>query len=223
MNGLLMLDSLSVLSGKMELYKMISIGFHYPDLSIYNDIKNQKFLLAFENAWYNVTNDEKKFSDKSLLNILSLKDISFEDFESNYITDFEATVPGSGCSLYERHYLINEKFNTLLLELKAFYKNFELNKSPEFNESEDHIVFELEFMHFLIFKELQAIEEGIDKKPYQNCRYDFLARHLTKWIPELANKSSNQLKSEFHSNLIRLLKDLVDSDFNDLKLELEAT
>lgn len=217
------MTDLREIKNKAILYKLIAAGFGYPSKELYFSIKENEYFDEFKSAF----TDLKLNVDLDLLansrNLLTMREDYFQDYEARYIMDFEANKPKPSCSLYERHYVENLSNAQVLLELKAFYKNFELNRSPKFNESEDHIVFELEFMHFLTFKELQAIEMGLDYTPYQKCKKDFLNRHLLVWIPKLEKKMYKNLVSDFHKLLVSTLSSLIEYDYKSVNDETLVT
>lgn len=79
-----------------------------------------------------------------------------------------------------------------MLNIAAFYKHFGLETGQQENNHElpDHISAELEFMHFLSFKEAHAREEADTEllTGYVLAQHDFLQRHLLLWVPDFASK-----------------------------------
>lgn len=215
-----MTNTIAITTGKMELYRLISLGFHYPKILFFEEVKTGVYFNVFKHALEQSGIEFSEMNINSLSETLTFQGIEFEEFESQYLSDFEIN-SGSKCvSLCERHYYKENRNAETLLEIKEFYKNFDLRKSSEFEDSEDHLVLELEFMHFLIFKELQAIESGFDQEPYRKCRCDFLERHLVKWIPSLVKMVDKNSKSEFHIALSKVADKLVQADYNYCKEEL---
>lgn len=214
------MNSLCEIKSKVTLYKLIAAGFGYPSKELYFNIKKNEYFDEFKSAFTGVNLNVDLDLLANSKNLLTLKDDYFQDYEARYIMDFETNKPKPSCSLYERNYVENFSNAQILLELKAFYKNFELTKSVNFHDAEDHIVFELEFMHFLTFKELQALEMGLDYTPYQKCKKDFLKRHLLQWIPKLEQKMLNNKVSDFHQLLISTLNSLINHDYQTVKEEV---
>jgi DMSO reductase family type II enzyme chaperone len=81
-------------------------------------------------------------------------------------------------------------------ELVRFYNHFGLSVA-EAREREvpDHITTELEFMHYLTFKEVLALQRGEDPAPYCAAEMDFLSRHPAKWLPQLHKKTESVFKA----------------------------
>ncbi|MBU2490977.1 MAG: molecular chaperone TorD family protein [Bacteroidetes bacterium] len=208
-----MTDLQDVLRGKFELYRLLSFGFYYPSIKFYNDLKEKSYYTSIQESIEKIQIKTENSDD--LYKILTLDGISFEEYESQFILDFETNMPRPSCSLHERHYLKTTNHAQTLLELKAFYKNFELSKSDDFDSMEDHIILELEFMYFITFKELQAIQNRLDDQPYKKCKKDFLERHLKNWIPEIVSKAKKNVKSKFHRSLLEITLELVENDFSE--------
>ncbi len=73
-------------------------------------------------------------------------------------------------------------------ELARFYSYFGLSIEHGSGELPDHLATELEFMHFLAFKELAALQRQKDPAPYRLAQADFLERQLTSWLPSLEER-----------------------------------
>ncbi len=81
-------------------------------------------------------------------------------------------------------------------------------------EAPDHIAIELEFMYFLVFKEIEAVE---NEDPgnivrYQHKQRAFLETHLGAWVSDFASKAEASAQTEFYRNLARLTKSFVNDD-----------
>jgi DMSO reductase family type II enzyme chaperone len=212
---------ISIAATRSLIYKLLAIGYSYPTLESYEDIKNGTF-------WINIKENIEQLSseilNKAIFEIkdgLFLSDISFETFESEYLNAFETNMPNPSCSLYEGSYAKEVNKAGLLLELKGFYENFGLNISKNFKELEDRITVELEFMHFLTFKQVQAKEEGLDAMPYLKAQKDFLERHLGKWIPKFRMDVKDKIKFPFFRNLSLLTDAFITSEVQEAQRNIE--
>ena len=133
------------------------------------------------------------------------------DFQSEYIRLFDVGVPRPPCALYGGLYLGSRR--AVMEEVTRFYHHFGLSLGGESRELPDHLTTELEFMHFLTFREVAALENGQDRGPYLRAQRDFLQRHLVRWIPRVRPLAEKQKAAPFFAGLLALteaflLKDL---------------
>ena len=96
-------------------------------------------------------------------------------------------------------------------------------------EVPDHIRIELEFVYYLIFREMQIVtpnqesagaldltRTGMD---YRIKQQKFLNDHLVRWIPKFEAKVREHAKTEFYKQLAALTKIFILHDLNLLREE----
>jgi len=91
------------------------------------------------------------------------------------------------------------------LDVKNRYRRAGLDTAKNFKDAPDHISAELEFMHYLIFKEIEAFADSdpasaigfIQKQKF------FLEDHLMAWVPEFADSIINYAENPFYPNLAK--------------------
>jgi DMSO reductase family type II enzyme chaperone len=74
----------------------------------------------------------------------------------------------------------------IMEELVRFYEHFGLQPDP--GDQPDHLCAELEFMHYLAFKEAAALSKGGPAEAFVLAQRDFLERHLCRWLPRLRQR-----------------------------------
>ncbi len=89
-------------------------------------------------------------------------------------------------------------------EMARFYSYFGLSIEHGSGELPDHLATELEFMHFLAFKELAALDRQKDPAPYRRAQADFLERQLTSWLPLLEKRLQGLEPPPFYAALVWL-------------------
>lgn len=106
--------------------------------------------------------------------------------QSCYWSLFQTASPaGAVVSLNEKDYVRTDR-NQLWEDILRFYDHFGIEYSADrVEEFPDHLVTQLEFLHYLAF--LEAGTAG-DADPYIRARGDFVERHLANWLPALADK-----------------------------------
>ncbi len=102
-------------------------------------------------------------------------------------------------------------------DIVRFYDFFGYGLEEQFAWSPDHLSVELEFMHFLCFKEAELLEEKnsgevVDATSYQLAQSDFSERHLCNWISALAEKAATQ-SDGIYPRLLAVLTQFVVKDF----------
>lgn len=95
-------------------------------------------------------------------------------------------------------------------EVLRFYEHFGLAPDPRSNELPDHLVSELEFMHFLCHREAVAPASGAS--PYRRAQRDYLARQLGRWAPQLHARLVEQHALPYFSEAARLLAGFLASE-----------
>lgn len=110
--------------------------------------------------------------------------------------------------------------NELTMEVRKKYKEMGIQVIEKDRLPDDHIGLELEFMYYLCFKTIEAINESknieciIELVKKQQV---FIEEHLIQWIPEFCNKIIN------NSNLV-FFKEIAiytESFINEEKISIE--
>ncbi len=176
----------TVRARRSQMYRFLAESFRYPDKEFLHLIKKGEYL-QYALAILHEIPFEVRVEEGALSGRL-LKDVSQDDFEAEFVRIYDAGPGGPPCPLYEGKYAANRMGN--MEELVRFYNNFGLSvaEAPE-RELPDHITTELEFMHYLTFKEVLALQRNEDLSAYVFAEIDFLERHPATWLPQLHEKS----------------------------------
>ncbi len=120
------------------------------------------------------------------------------------------------------------------LDVKDRYREAGLNVAEDFKEPPDHVAAELEFMYFLIFKEIEAITHSDveDIVNYMQEQQSFLENHLGAWMSDFTKNIIANSDSEFYKKLAKSTKIFINQElqiyreshkiklFNDIKHSL---
>ena len=89
------------------------------------------------------------------------------------------------------------------METIQFYEAEGLARDDEFNELPDHIVVELEFMYFLSYRQVEALQKGemTLAKDYKQKQDDFQSRFLGKWIQPFCTHIQNETDNSYYHAL----------------------
>lgn len=145
--------------------------------------------------------------------------VSRDDFQAEYNRLFEVGSGGPPCPLFGGLY--DRDRMRVMEELIRFYNYFGL--SLEKGQLPDHITVELEFMHYLTYKEAEAQQNGGGQESYRRAQKDFLDRHLGKWVPVLHQKLAKCQPLPFFDGLVAWTEDFLGRDRQYLKSVLSPS
>jgi len=111
---------------------------------------------------------------------------SYDLFQSEYVGLFDVGAGGPPCALYGGTWGGDRQ--KVMEEALRFYRFFGLTISPEAHELPDQLCTELEFLHFLAFKEVETLQAGGDTGSLRRASRDFLSRHPARWLPKACAK-----------------------------------
>jgi DMSO reductase family type II enzyme chaperone len=111
---------------------------------------------------------------------------SGDDLAIEYTRLFDAGAGGPPCPLYGGLYG-GARMKTME-EAVRFYNHFGLKLSQTPREMPDHLATELEFLHYLAYREAEALHQGTDAGSYQRAQRDFVDRHPGAWTLKLSKR-----------------------------------
>ena len=87
-------------------------------------------------------------------------------------------------------------------------------------EAPDHIAIELEFMYFLIFREVESIRisDSVTAASYLKKQKAFLETHLGMWVSEFVHNVEANAQTAFYKNLARITKSFIRKEQENLSL-----
>lgn len=118
--------------------------------------------------------------------------------EEGYVSVFEVGPGKPFCPLYEGSHRSGRM--KLMEDVVRFYEHFGLLAAPD--DQPDHLCAELDFMHYLSFKEAAALAHGDSAADLRRAQRDFLDRHLCQWLPRfLTRLESSDRAPDFYRRL----------------------
>ncbi len=99
------------------------------------------------------------------------------------------------------------------------YQEVGLEVAAGFTGTPDHIAVELEFMHFLVVKELDALSiEQLDRaQNFRQKQRAFLERHLAAWVPDFSRSVEEQAQTKFYQSLAATTRIFIESDYDRVR------
>ena len=97
------------------------------------------------------------------------------------------------------------------MEVVRIYEKAGLAMDKKFKELPDHIAVELEFMYYLIYKEVEALEKLEKDKALalEETRNHFFNRFLSLWVPSFCQKMKESTNNLFYIALADCLSTFI--------------
>ncbi len=216
-------------AARIDMYALFADTFRYPDPLFRDFIRNGEFRDIFTRLCSNLPY-VMDFSEEELKRLTFTDDLSDEDVEVEFIRLFEAGPGDPPCPLIEGFHVGEEDGRmTVFKDLILFYNHFGLSYAEGSSEDRpDHITYELEFLHYLAFLYLKAMQENRETHSFLLAQKDFLERHPTRWTKSMAARMDdisaglkddvNREVIEFYRNIVKLLHRFVTFDFQHITL-----
>jgi DMSO reductase family type II enzyme chaperone len=185
--------------------------FDYPDGELVEDVRDGTLAEALRSVLAEV--------DPALAasgNWAALREAGGEpdDLAVEYTRLFDVGASGPPCPLYGGLYS-GARMKTME-EAVRFYNHFGLSMAESPRELPDHITTQLEFLHFLAFREAEALEADDDPAPFQRAQRDFVSRHPGRWVPRLRERLEKNDPMPFFLELVARLEDFLAHDAGHL-------
>jgi DMSO reductase family type II enzyme chaperone len=190
-------------------YAAFAEMFEYPDAEYFEAVRSGALAEALRAVLASVDPSLVEGGDGDW-EALSKAGDGEDDLAVEFTRLFDVGASGPPCPLYGGLYG-GARMKTME-EAVRFYNHFGLTLSESPHELPDHLTTELEFLHFLAFREAQALEQGEDAGAYRRAQRDFLARHLGRWVPKLRAKLERESPMPFFLELVRRLESFLLAD-----------
>ncbi len=198
-----------------RVYRLLADSFLYPDRAFFDALKAGEF----RDHAMQTCQDSPHALEPAFDGLVASGE--YTDFQAEYLRIFEVATGMPPCPLYSGIYQGGRK--AVMEELARFYSYFGLSIEHGAGELPDHVATELEFMHFLAFKELAAFEKGRDPNPYRLAQADFLERQLVCWLPALESRLQRLDPPPFYTALIWLTNAVTRAHLASLEESVDRT
>lgn len=175
-----------------------------PPRELVDDLMNERFYLP------DLVPDEELSGGFNLLRefMERNKDKPVDELHKDLISEYTLLFIGPHrlpVPPYESWWVDGKLMGESLLKLKTVYRKVGIAKAKDYAEPEDHIAFELKFMHYLCEEELSAdTEERIAE--CLNMQKEYLNDHLLRWVPDFCNALTECVLSDFYKGIARITK-----------------
>lgn len=194
--------------GRSYLYLLLSRAIRYPDAGLVASLK-EPALTFFEGTFDLLAADAREALRPALDSLrAAVTDLDLTQLQSDHRRVF-GHIESALCPPYETRYDTRHLFQQTqqLADIAGFYRAFSLDISEGAHERPDHLAIELEFLHFVCFKEAYALKHH-GPEQVELCRdaeAKFLTDHLLRWAPSFAKRLQGAAGSGFYKQLGALM------------------
>ncbi|MEZ5565036.1 MAG: molecular chaperone TorD family protein [Gammaproteobacteria bacterium] len=96
-------------------------------------------------------------------------------------------------------------------EVVRFYDYFGYVLEEKFEWQPDHLSVQLEFMHFLCYRESRA-DTATDALSFQLAQADFAERHLARWVPQLNDGVDKIAAGSLYARTVTAVMEFIVAD-----------
>ncbi len=195
-------------SSRMKAFRMLSDCYFLPDPGLSEKLKNLELNMAdvCEPAAQWVQSMRKELKVGADIEPLKV------DFAKLFIGPFTLfAAPYGSVYLDEERKVMGDS----TLDVKNRYRDAGLDTAKNFKDAPDHISAELEFMYYLIFKEIEAFSRA-DVETAMNFvqkQKFFLEDHLMAWVPEFARSIIEYAENPFYRNLAKATEAFLNENY----------
>lgn len=203
---------IELFDSRASMYGLLAAVFrHELDADQIAEIKRMKFPRGTGNATL----------DQGFQDMYDYLRHSWDASVTELAVDYARTFIGSGTSGYSAAYLYESVYTSQrrLLgreargEVLQYFRNNNLVKG-KWNDMEDHLAIELEFMQVMSLRAVQAFERGDEEAALNNarCQRDFVRDHLNNWLPMMTGDALKFAQTKFYQGVARVVLGYCDDD-----------
>ncbi|MHC4913184.1 MAG: TorD/DmsD family molecular chaperone [Planctomycetota bacterium] len=136
------------------------------------------------------------------------------DFTRLFVGPFKLLAAPYGSVYLEDNRMLGDS----TVDVRSFYEGEGLEVVIE--DAPDHIAMELEFMYYLVTKQIEAAGKA-NPQILQSClqkQQSFLRTHLARWLPLFVKNVQENAQTEFYKKLTQLTGTFVQKDLDDCSL-----
>ncbi len=186
-------------AARSRAFQLFAEAFAYPERDLEESIRTGVVSEALVGSLAELDESIVEGADSDALSTAGGED----DLAVEYTRLFDVGASGPPCPLYGGLY--GGARMKVMEEAVRFYNHFGLHISEEPRELPDHILIELEFLHYLAFREAEALHASEDAGSWRRAQRDFITRHLGSWVPKLHAKLSQNEPPPYIAEVVRLL------------------
>lgn len=157
-------------------------------------------------------------ADQHVLKAENLEDLKVE-FARLFVGPYNVPAPPYGSVYMEPGRRI---MGNSTLDVVKRYRRAGLDMAEDFKDAPDHVTAELEFLHFLTVKEIEAASQGDVNRLVDSLlsRQAFLEDHLGAWVSEFTSAVNENAENAFYKYLARATEIFIKDDIESISSTL---
>jgi TorA maturation chaperone TorD len=202
---------------RLDAYRLLADSYHRPEPSLLDGtgkLKSCMERICSEAGQY-ISSMQSDIADLAGVGTIEV------DYARLFVGPFNLMAPPYGSVYLEGE---RQVMGASTADVQMRYRAAGLDVDTGFKDAPDHVAAELEFMHFLIFKAMEAAGQG-DADQVIACltnQQSFLEIHLGAWIHEFADNVVKNAATSFYRNLARTTETFIRDDYHVLTSVLTA-
>jgi len=191
---------------RRDIYELLSKCFFLPDEDLFEKLSSPKAMILL--GEFELESNTTQNLDTDLLKM---------DYTNLFVGPYQLLAPPYGSMYLERSGTI---MGASTIDASRMYKDAGLMLNMK--EPPDHVAIELEFMYFLMHREVEALKfsDVSGSMAFRQRQAEFLNQHLGTWIIPFSEKIIEYAKTEFYKKIAGLCRSIVIEHRNSLSEEL---
>ncbi len=195
---------------RSKCYALLASGYNVPDEERFEEISSGGLVAALEEQ-----RGELPYEFDFAIEPIPAE-WSHDDLQAEFLRLFEVGAGGPPCPLYGGVWSADRM--KAMEEVVRFYNYFGLKLSDERRIPPDHLATELEFLHYLTFRQAASRLEQL-AVPYRQAQLDFIERQPGAWVPKLKERLDGLETVAFFTSLVDATARLLEADHRHLTEE----
>lgn len=183
---------------RRDCYKLLAACFYQPQKKLFLD---ENVFAVLGNLLTRVCPEAALFSEKMATSVVQYDEEELlVEYARLLVGPNELPAPPYGSVYLEEGRKVMGESTARVME---FYKAEGLSMNEQFQNLPDHITAEMEFMYYLAYHEVEALEKNDREKAlyFLNKQEDFLRTYLDGWVAPFCEKMRQGTENEFYQAL----------------------
>lgn len=183
---------------RRDCYKLLAACFYQPQKKLFLD---ENVFAVLGNLLTRVCPEAALFSEKMATSVVQYDEEELlVEYARLLVGPNELLAPPYGSVYLEEGRKVMGESTARVME---FYKAEGLSMNEQFQNLPDHITAEMEFMYYLAYHEVEALEKNDREKAlyFLNKQEDFLRTYLDGWVAPFCEKMRQGTENEFYQAL----------------------